>query len=112
MQEGERFTMLDPPSLPLKPDSPNRLKMCGAGLWVGLALGLFTVVLLEYFDDRLRSDEEIVKLLSTAVISEVPEILSPADKELSKRRTVAGWAVAAAVIVTILAGTAFSYLHA
>ena len=38
-QQGERFTMLDPPSLPSKPDFPNRLKFCGFGLGVGLALG-------------------------------------------------------------------------
>jgi len=31
MQQGERFTMLDPPSLPQKPDFPNRLKFCGIG---------------------------------------------------------------------------------
>ena len=39
MQKGERFRMLDPPSLPLKPDFPNRLKFCGIGLGFGLALG-------------------------------------------------------------------------
>jgi len=40
MQQGERFTMLDPPSLPSKPDFPDRLKFCGFGLAAGLALGL------------------------------------------------------------------------
>src|SRR5208282_543765 len=28
-QQGERFTIVDPPSLPQKPDFPNRLKFCG-----------------------------------------------------------------------------------
>ena len=32
MQKGERFRMIDPPSLPLKPDFPDRLKFCGIGL--------------------------------------------------------------------------------
>ncbi len=40
MQQGERFSVLDPPSLPLKPDYPNRLKFCGIGLSIGLVLGL------------------------------------------------------------------------
>lgn len=112
MQEGERFTMLDPPSLPLRPDFPNRLKMCQAGLGAGLALGVLVVALLEFFDDRLRSDGAIEKLLPTTVISEIPEILRPADEKRKKRRVVLGWAMTALVVLTILAGSAFSYLHA
>ena len=38
MQKGERFRMLDPPSLPLKPDFPDRLKFCG--IRVGLRSGV------------------------------------------------------------------------
>lgn len=112
MQQGERFTMLDPPSLPLKPDFPNRLKMCEAGLGAGLALGTLVVVALEFFDDRMHSDKEIRKLLPVAVISEIPAIECAADELDSRKRVVLGWTVAALVFVTILAGTAFSYLHA
>ncbi len=112
MQEGERFTMLDPPSLPLTPDFPNRLKMCGAGAGAGLALGVLAVFLLEFLDDRLHSDKAIADLLTAPVISEVPEVLSPADEKRNRRRMVLGWAMASVVLITILAGTAFSYLHA
>ena len=38
-QQGEHFRILDPPSLPLKPSFPNRLKLCGIGLVVGCCLG-------------------------------------------------------------------------
>src|SRR6202451_3101720 len=37
LQQGEHFQMIDPPSLPLKPDFPNRLKFCGIGLGIGIA---------------------------------------------------------------------------
>lgn len=112
MQEGERFTMIDPPSLPVKPDSPNRMKMCGAGFGVGLGLGLLAVALLEFLDDRLHSDEDIEKLLPAAVFCEIPEILSPAEERRSRRKALWGWAMAATVMVIILAGAAFSYLRA
>ena len=36
-QQGEHFRILDPPSLPVKPYFPNRLKLCGIGA-VGSAL--------------------------------------------------------------------------
>ena len=112
MQEGERFTMLDPPSLPLKADFPNRLKMCGAGLVAGLALAALIVGLLEFMDDRLHSDKEIRKLLPVAVISEIPEIRSPQDESRYRRQIWLGWAMAAAIFATILAGSAFSFLRA
>lgn len=112
MQQGERFTIIDPPSLPLKPDSPNRLRMCRIGLVAGLGLGGLIVVLLELFDDRLHSDRDIDKLLSIAVISEIPEILSADEERRNRRRALWGWAMAATVVVVVIAGAAISYLTA
>lgn len=112
MQEGERFTMLDPPSLPLKPDFPNRLKMCLAGLGVGSALGLLIVVVLEFLDDRIYGDAEITRLLPIAIISEIPNISTAADEQRQRRQMLLGWTMAAVILVVIVAGTTFSYLHA
>ena len=111
MQQGERFAMLDPPSLPSKPDFPNRLKFCGIGLGVGLALGLLVAGGFEFMDDRLHSEKEIKALLQIAVISEIPAIASPLDEEKTKRRLALGWTMTALVVVTIAAGSAFSYFH-
>jgi succinoglycan biosynthesis transport protein ExoP len=111
MQQGERFTMLDPPSLSLKPDFPNRLKFCGFGLGFGLVLGLIVVALFEIRDDRLYSEKEIKSLLRTAILSEIPEIMSPLDERRSKKRVALGWVTAVLTVVTILAGTALSYLR-
>ncbi len=111
MQQGERFMMIDPPSLPLRPDFPNRLKMCEMGLGAGFALGLLVVVLLESQDDRLYSDREIGKLISVPVICEIPEILEPSDTRRQKLRTAVGWAMAVLVVSAIVSGSAFSYFH-
>ena len=112
MQQGERFTMLDPPSLPAKPDFPNRLKFCGIGLGVGLALGVALVGGLEFTDGRLYSEQQIKSLLQMAIISEIPEVVNPRDTRNRKKRLMLGWVMAAIVVVTILGGTVFSYLHA
>jgi len=111
MQQGERFTMLDPPSLPLKPDFPNRLKFCGIGVGMGLALGLVVAGGLEVLDHRLYSEKEIKALLPVAIISEVPEIRVPSDERRSIRAMVIGWSMTALVFAVIMAGSAFSYLH-
>jgi polysaccharide biosynthesis transport protein len=111
MQQGERFTILDPPSLPSKPDFPNRLKFCGIGLCVGLALGLIVVSSLEFFDDRLHSEKEIKSLLPMGVLSDIPRIANAVDEQKAKRRLAFRWAATAVVFVTILAGSVLSLLY-
>jgi hypothetical protein len=110
MQQGERFRMLDPPSLPIKPYSPDRLKMCGIGLCIGLALGIVMVCGFEMMDDRLHTEREIRSLLPVAIISEIPEIVTPAEERRKKEMKALGWAVSVLVVVTILAGSVVSYL--
>ena len=111
MQQGERFSILDPPSLPLKPDSPNRLKLCALGLGLGLVLGLIVAGGVEFTDDRLHSEKEIRSLLPIEIISEIPAILSASQERSNKTRAVLGWSMAALVGGAILVGSAFSYLH-
>lgn len=111
MQQGQRFSMIDPPSLPLKPDFPNRLKFCGIGLAIGLAMGFIVVGGLEVMDNRLHSEKEIKLLLPMAILSEIPEIVNPSDDQNNKKRIMLGWAMAALIVATILTGSAFSYLH-
>jgi len=111
LQQGERFRILDPPSLPAKPDFPDRLKLCGMGLGVGLALGVVVAGAFEMIDDRVYSETEIKALLPVPVISEVPMIVTAADEQVNKRKMWLGWAVGGFVAVTILVGSAFSYLH-
>lgn len=111
LQEGERFIMLDPPSLPLKPDFPNRLKFCGIGVAVGIVLGLIVAGSLEFMEGILHNEEDIESLLPVDVIADIPELLDVSDERRQKREILMGWATAVVVIAVILAGSAFSYLH-
>jgi succinoglycan biosynthesis transport protein ExoP len=111
LQQGERFRIIDPPSLPVKPDFPNRLKFCGIGLAVGLALGAGVVAGFEMLDDRLYSEKEIHDMIPAPVISEIPMIVNLCDEQHARKKIWLGWATVAIVVVSILAGSAFSYLR-
>ena len=111
LQQGERFRIVDPPSYPQKPEFPNRLKFCGIGLAIGLALGLLVAGTFEMMDDRMYDINEIKKLLPAEVIGEIPVIENFADSQLAKRKLVAGWATAVFVFAAILIGSAVSYLR-
>jgi succinoglycan biosynthesis transport protein ExoP len=111
LQQGERFRIIDPPSLPVKPEFPNRLKFCGIGLGIGLALGAGVVGAFEMMDDRIYDEKQLQKLLPVAVISEIPAVAAPSDQRRERRMVWVGWATAAFVSVTILVGSALSYLR-
>jgi polysaccharide chain length determinant protein (PEP-CTERM system associated) len=111
MQQGERFTMLDPPSLPISPYFPDRVKLSAIGFALGLALGLIVAGVIEYMDDRMHSGKEIKALLPVAVISEIPEVATPSDRQSAKKRLVLGWATTAFVMIAILAGSLVSVLY-
>jgi polysaccharide chain length determinant protein (PEP-CTERM system associated) len=111
LEQGERFTILDPPALPTSPDFPNRLKFCGIGLGLGMVVGAIVAAGFEFMDDRLHGEEEIKAILPTAVIADIPQVVIPADEEKGRRKLVLGWALTAAVFLTIVAGAAFSFIH-
>ena len=111
LQQGERFSVLDPPNVPTKPSFPNRLKFCAIGIAAGLALGLIVVLGLEFLDDRMHSGKDIKAMLPMTVISEVPAVESTLDQRRTKRRLVLGWATTVIVAATILTGSIISLLN-
>jgi len=111
LQQGERFRIIDAPSLPVKPEFPNRLKFCGMGLGIGLALGAVVAGAFEMTDDRIYDEKQLQKLLPVAVISEIPAVAAPSDQRRERWMIWLGWATAAFVSVTILVGSALSYLR-
>lgn len=111
MQQGQRFTMLDPPSFPARPDFPNRLQFSGIGLGVGLAIGLLIVIGFEFMDDRLHRDEDIKALLPVPVISDIPEIVNSADEQRARRGLIFAWGATILVLATIAVGSLLTFLH-
>src|SRR5262249_4263702 len=110
-QQGEHFRILDPPSLPQKPYFPNRLKLCGIGLVVGLLLGGGIAAGTEFLDDRIYSEEVLTKLVPVKIMSEIPTIMTTEEDRQRKRSVGALWVTAALIFVSIAAGSAFTLLH-
>lgn len=73
-QQGEQFRVMDPPDLPEKPTYPNRSLFAGGGLGVGFALGVGIVLLLEFLDKSLRTENDVEQLLGLPTLAMVPAV--------------------------------------
>jgi polysaccharide chain length determinant protein (PEP-CTERM system associated) len=85
-QQGERFRVLDEPSLPQKPSFPNRAIFAIGGLMGGLAVGVGIAALLEMQDTSLRTERDVEAILKLPTLALIPEIDVPgADTGFSDR---------------------------
>ena len=110
-QQGERFRMLDPPNLPVRPYKPNRLQLCGAGLAVGLVLGSGFAFGQEKLSGKIYSEREIKKLVPFEVIAEIPPIESLEEQSSHRRGAWIAGAAAVVIMGFILLGSAVTYLY-
>ena len=110
-QQSEHFRIIDPPSLPIKPYSPNRFKLNMIGLALGLAMGVAGIVGSEFLDDRIYDDKEFKKMIPVQLMVEVPPVISPEEEAHSRRQSRLGWLATAAMVVAVIAGVAVSFIR-
>ncbi|MGK6321938.1 GumC family protein [Sphingomonas sp. DT-51] len=81
-QKGERLSVVDPPAVPDKPVSPNRLLLIGGGVAGGLGLGLVLALALEFLLRPIRGVDQL-KALGLETLTVVPTFvpdLAPGEK--------------------------------
>lgn len=110
-QQGEHFRMLDPPNLPVKPVKPNRLKLCGMGLIIGLILGGATAVGSEIVSGRVQSQSEIKKIVPFEILAEIPSLETATERVAVRRSNLLALAAMTAILLCIMAGTAITFLR-
>ena len=110
-QIGEQFRILDPARVPARPFSPNRWRLNAIGTALGLALGLGIVLLLEWRDTSLKTDDDVRIALGLPVLALVPMMRTAMDLRRARRWR---WAVAGAsgvALVAVAGATAYWILR-
>jgi succinoglycan biosynthesis transport protein ExoP len=110
-QQSERFRIVDPPSLPTKPYSPNRFRLSLIGLAAGLASGVGAMVGAEAMDDRIYSEKAFRKMIPVDLAVEVPQLISPEEDGHNQRQARLGWIAATVMLVVVMVGVAVSFVR-
>ena len=105
-QKGERFSLLDPPSLPERPDKPNRPAILLLGFILALAGGIASGAAAESLDHSIRSPEQLARFTQLAPLATIPFMPNEQDlhRAVRRRRLLQGAGVGALV-------TIFALLH-
>ena len=105
-QKGERFTLIEPPAVPLDPVSPNRPAIVFLGFVLAAGAGLGFALVREAMDGSVHGVRELAALMGEAPLVAIPYIDTSEDI-LQRRRA---WQISLAAGVS--AGVLFLfYLH-
>ncbi len=84
-RKGERFTLIDPPTTPVKPFSPNRVAIMGTGVVIALVIGIGVAVLAEILDPAIRGVRALSAAVGEPVMIVVPYMVTQ-DETLKKKK--------------------------
>ncbi len=108
-QQGEQFRLIDPPNLPTKPFTPNRLKIALGGIAAGLALGAGLAFLMEMKDASLHSEKELRARFVLPIVMGVPLFVSKREKRMRSIKAVMQWCAGTILVLAVLAAEYYVY---
>jgi hypothetical protein len=108
--QGDRFTILQTPSRPDSPASPNRLAVLLLTLVTAVAFGAGAVAVAESSDTTLRKPADVTQFLEIPPLVAIPYVNNDSDRRSRMRQRLVtvgatcAWAAAVVLLVTHPAG--------
>lgn len=99
-KEGTRYTIIDPPRVPLTPSKPNKPVVALAGLFGGLMLGLGLVFAGEFLDKSFLDVEEAKEFLGTPLLGAISKIIT--EDTIQHEREQKRWVYSLTIVGGIL----------
>lgn len=110
-QGGRQFRLVDPPSLPMLPSSPNRLKLNVGAAFGGLFLGLVMAFLMSLRDRSFHSEKQLIKRFDLPLVVAMPVLLTPGEKRARAWRVSFEWLAGSALALLVGAIEFYAYRH-
>jgi succinoglycan biosynthesis transport protein ExoP len=106
---GENLEVLDPASLPEQPSEPNRLMIAGAGLGLGLCLGVFLAGVKEMKDTSLKNLKDVRAYTNLPVLSSIPLLENALLVRRKRRLFWLAWSTAVIIGTIAMTGSMYYY---
>ena len=79
-QQGQQYRLVDPPTLPIAPSSPQRVKLSLGALAAGFVIGFGLAFGLEMLDSSIGNVKEMRSLVDTPIVVGIPTLLTHAEE--------------------------------
>ena len=101
-QKGESFTLIEPPSLPDKPEKGKRTKLLIAGLFGGLIVGGGMAALAELLDSSVRGQRALQAVTGIPPMIVIPYIKNDEDLAIDRRKRMFLWIWSLVFLVIVI----------
>ena len=110
-QAGEQFRIVEPPSLPALPSSPQRLKISLGSIAAGLLLGFVFAGLAELKNPAFYTEKDVTIHFGIPLVVGMPLLVSPQEMRSQFTRTVFQSIVGVVLAALVLVAVAWVYRH-
>jgi uncharacterized protein involved in exopolysaccharide biosynthesis len=103
---SQKLRLVDPPAVPEKPSSPNRMALLLIGGVLGIGFGVGSGSLAEFLDKAVYDANHLARLVQKPVLASIPYMTTAREKRRSLMRK-----VGLVVLLLIIAGLLFLAIH-
>lgn len=97
--KGQRFTLIEPPSMPEKPVSPNRPLLLLMGLVLSLLAAFVTLIVRDSADRSVRSVADLTRIVDVTPLAAIPHVETKAEVARRSRAVKLWWSGTLATMV-------------
>lgn len=100
-RKGERFTLIQPPEMPLTPSSPNRIAIIFFGIVFSGLVGVASAAIKEALDTGIYGEKQLEKIMTIPPLVVIPYLENSVDLEERKKRH-RNWIISIFSVVIVL----------
>ncbi len=108
-QEGQQFRLVDRPSLPTVPSSPNRIKVSLGGAAAGIGLGLALAFLMSITDSSFHSEDDLSQRFALPLVVGVPLLLTSYEERSRTRKKAFEWVAGSGLVLAMLLAQLYEF---
>jgi polysaccharide chain length determinant protein (PEP-CTERM system associated) len=109
-QKAEKFSLLEPPRVPDKPEKPNRIKIIFMGFALSIGGGLGMGYLMELMDNSIRGHKTVLNITGEEPLVVIPYLVNDEDLARTQRNKINFAIIALIIFLILVIATHFLYM--